>query len=38
MANKQKIEQEEKKVDPDKASKGGEFSSLESIQSAVGMQ
>jgi hypothetical protein len=37
MANKQAIEKEEKKVDPDKAAKGGEFSNLESIQSTVGM-
>ncbi len=38
MANKQAMEKEEKKVDPDKASKGGEFSSSESIQSSVGTQ
>ena len=37
MANKQKVEEEDKAVDPDRASKGGEFSSSESIHSAVGM-
>ena len=38
MANKEAMEKEEKKVDPDKAAKGGEFTNTsESYQSTVGM-
>ena len=32
MANKQKVEEEEKKVDPDKASMGGDFNKKELAQ------
>jgi hypothetical protein len=38
MENKKKMEEEDKTVDPDKAAKGGEFSTSESFQSTVGTQ